>query len=154
MITFYEAYTLDLRCKTEAQVKRQIMGYFMCSSGAKVHSFIAVAIKEHDWKSLDWETHSGKNSGSGDRKLRLPTLSHTIQAGACPVWSHVQNQGPPRTLPALTVYGSWGCRSKILSFWYFMILKILRFSDSKILILYDSIIPTFWSFSLYSPKIL
>ena len=53
MITFYEPYTSDLRCKTEAQVKRQIMGYFMCCSGAKVHSFIAVAIKECDWKSLD-----------------------------------------------------------------------------------------------------
>jgi hypothetical protein len=53
MITFYEAYTLDLRWKTEALVKRQILGYFMCCSGAKVHSFIAVAIKERDWRSLD-----------------------------------------------------------------------------------------------------
>lgn len=53
MITFYEVYTLDFRCKTEAQVKRQIMGYFTCCSGAKVHSFIAGVIKEYDWENLD-----------------------------------------------------------------------------------------------------
>jgi hypothetical protein len=45
MITFYEAYTLDSKRKTEAQARKQIMGYFMCCSGTKVHSFIAMAVK-------------------------------------------------------------------------------------------------------------
>lgn len=92
MITFYEVYTLDLRCKTEAQVKRQIMGYFMCCSGAKVHSFIAVAMKEHDWKGLDWETHSGNKVGSH------PSLYH--QARGLPCLTSCAKWGTPKDLPS------------------------------------------------------
>lgn len=77
MITFYEVYTLDLRCKTEAQVKREIMGYFMCCSGAKVHSFIAVAMKNMIGKALI-------EKPTVEIKLG-PTLPCTIKPGACSV---------------------------------------------------------------------